>query len=123
MNDDRVESPRFAIESHRVTTNTTVIRVAGEMCGDAAGAVLRTLAGELIGSRDVLVLDLCAVSDIDVDGLDALHTAAGLAAEEDIGFCLVDAPNGAVRARLGAQQSAEAFEIFSSVNDALRDSR
>ena len=124
MNDDRVENPQQArtvtIVPQMLSPKTTVLRVAGDMRGDAAGAVLRTLAGELISPPDVVVLDLCEVSNIDVVGLDVLHTAAGLAAEDDIWFCLVDTPDGAVRVGLDAVGSAKDFEIFSSVTHALR---
>lgn len=116
MNDDRLE-----IEAHTVTAGTIVIRVAGDFCGDGAARTRRTLAGELTGSPAVLILELSDVARIDAEGVDTLHLAAELAAEEDIGLCLVAPAQGAVRAALDAVESTDTFEIFSSVTEALRD--
>lgn len=110
------------IRSETLTPTTRIIRISGYLDADAGGAALRTLAGELIGAAEVVVLDVRAVSAIDGAGLHALHVAAELTFDEDIWLCLVDTPDGAVRVRLAEEQAAEVFEIFSSVTEALRHS-
>ena len=116
MNDDSLR-----IETYTVAAGTVVIRVVGDFCGEGAAAVRLTLAGQLTGSPEVLIVDLSEIARIDAVGIDTLHSAAELAAEEDIGLGLVASPEGAVRAALDEADSTDAFEIFSSVSDALED--
>ena len=116
MNENRLE-----IETYRATAGTNVIGVVGDFSGEGAVSVRRTLAGELTASPAVLVLDLSQVARIDAEGVDALHMAAELSANEDIGLCLVAPAQGAVRTALDAAECTDTFEIFSSVSAALRD--
>jgi anti-anti-sigma regulatory factor len=115
VNDDR---PR--IEAQTVTAGTIVLRVAGDICGQGGIRLRRTLVGELTGCPQMLILDLTQITRIDAGGINTLHLAAELTAEEDIGLCLVAPAQGAVRAGLEAAKSTEIFEIFSSVTEALR---
>ena len=125
MNDDRVEDReqpwQVTIVAQELTEHATVIRVTGEVLGVGAAALRRSLQDALRRSPELLIVDLSGVADIASDGIDVLHWAAGSAAQEDTGFCLVDTPDGALRAGLDGHRSAEAFEIFSSVTDAMRD--
>jgi anti-anti-sigma regulatory factor len=109
------------IEAHTVTAGAIVIRVAGDLCADGASKTRRTLAGELAGSPAILILDLSEVVRIDTEGLDTLHVAAELTADEDIGLCLVAPAQSPVRAALDAVESTDTFEIFPSVTEALRN--
>lgn len=106
-----------------VAVGRIVVRVAGDLSGEDATAVRRTLAGELVGSPAVLVVDLRTVTRIDVNGIDTLLTVAELAAGEDILLCLVMSPAGPVAAALEAAGSSETFEIFSTISDALRSAK
>jgi anti-anti-sigma regulatory factor len=117
-----VNESNLEIETYPATAATNVIRVVGDFCGEGAVRVRRTLAGELTGSPAVLVLDLSEVARIDAQGVDALHLAAELAANEDIGLCLVAPAQGAAKAALDAVESTDTFEIFSSLSEALSDS-
>lgn len=63
------------------------------------------------------------VAHIDGAGIDALVSAAALAGESDISFCLVGVQGGPVAAALAAAELTELFEIFASVNHAWEDSR
>jgi anti-anti-sigma regulatory factor len=117
-----VSENSLEIETYTATAGTNVIRVVGDFCGEGAVRVRRTLAGELTGSPAVLALDLSEVVRIDAEGVDALHMAAELSADEDIGLCLVAPAQGAVKAALDAVESTDTFEIFSSLSEALSDS-
>ena len=116
MNDDRL-----VIEAHTVTAGTIVIRAAGDFCGDGAARLRRTLAGELTGIPEILILDLTEIASIDGEGIDTLYLAAELTADEDIGLCVVAPAQAAVRTGLDAAGATDAFEIFSSVTEALRE--
>jgi anti-anti-sigma regulatory factor len=116
-----VNDGSLEIETHTVAAGTIVIRLTGDFCEEHAARVRRTLAGELTGSPVFLVLDLSQVARIDAEGVDTLHLAAELAADKDIGLCLVAPAQGAVRAALDAVESTDTFEVFSSVCEALRD--
>jgi anti-anti-sigma regulatory factor len=72
-----------------LAANTTVVHVAGDLRGDGASSLRRTLAGELTGTPELVVLDLSDIEHINADGIDALHSVAELADEDDIRFCLV----------------------------------
>jgi anti-anti-sigma regulatory factor len=112
---------RLEIEAQTVVKGTIIVKVAGDLCGDGAARTRRTLAGELTGAPAFLVLDLSGVTSIDAEGVDTLHVAAELTADEDIGLCLVAPVKGSVRVALAAVNKTEIFDIFSSVGDALRD--
>ena len=88
--------------------------------GDGASSLRRTLAGELTGTPELLVLGLSDIEQIDGDGIDALHSVAELADEDDIRLCLVVLPKGAVRACLQVVELMKTFQTFSSVTEALQ---
>jgi anti-anti-sigma factor len=110
----------FNIEWQRLAANATVVHVAGDLRGDGAASLRRTLAGELTGTPELLVLDLSDIEQIDADGIDALHSVAELADEDDIRLCLVVLPKGAVRACLQVVELMKTFQTFSSVTEALQ---
>jgi anti-anti-sigma regulatory factor len=110
----------FYIEWQRLAANTTVVHVAGDLRGDGASSLRRTLAGELTGTPELLVLELSDIEQIDGDGIDALHSVAELAAEDDIRLCLVILPKSAVRACLKVVELMKAFPTFFSVTEALQ---
>jgi anti-anti-sigma regulatory factor len=109
----------FDIEWQRLAANTTVVHAAGDLRGDGAASLRRTLAGELTGTPELLVLDLSDIEQIDADGIDALHSVAALADEDDIRFCLVVPPKGAVRACLKVVEVTKTFQTFASITEAL----
>jgi anti-anti-sigma regulatory factor len=102
----------FYIEWQRLAANTTVVHVAGDLRGDGASSLRRTLAGELTGTPELLVLDLSDIEQIDGDGIDALHSVAELADEDDIRLCLVILPKGAVRACLKVVELMKTLQTF-----------
>lgn len=110
----------LTIETRMMATGTIMIRVTGDICGDGADRLRRTVADELTDSTDIVVLDLRQVTRIDARGIDTLHSAAELTGEEDIGLCLVAPAGGAVTTGLAAVKSVDVFEIYSSVTEALR---
>jgi anti-anti-sigma regulatory factor len=110
----------FYIEWQRLAANTTVVHVAGDLRGDGASSLRRTLAGQLTGTPELLVIDLSDIEQIDADGIDALHSVAELADEDDIRFCLVVPPKGAVRTRLKVAEVTKTFQTFSSITEALQ---
>ena len=65
-----------------------------------------------------LAPDLRRVARIDGAGMDVLVSAAALAGESDIPFCLVVARGSPVGAALATAELAERFEMFASVSDA-----
>ena len=109
----------ITIEWQRLAAKTTVVQVSGDLRGDGAASLRRTLAGELTGTPELLVLDLSYIEQIDVHGIDTLDVAAELAAEDDIRFCLVFPPKGVRRRRLNVVELSKRFQTFSSVNEAL----
>ena len=109
------------IEAYTEAEGIIVIRLSGDLCGDGAARVRRTLASELAGAPRIVLLDLTPVARIDADGIDALHVATELTADEDIGLGLVAPAMGVVRAGLDAVDATDTFEIFTSVSEALRD--
>jgi anti-anti-sigma regulatory factor len=120
-NEDNPGKPwNFNIEWQRLTANTTVVHVAGDLRGDGAASLRRTLAGELTGTPELLVLDLSDIEQIDTDGIDAVHSIAELADEDDIRFCLVIPPKGAVRDCLKVVEVTKTFQTFSSITEALQ---
>jgi anti-anti-sigma regulatory factor len=110
----------ITIEWQRLAAKTTVVQVAGDLRGDGAASLRRTLAGELTGTPELLVLDLSDIEQIDVHGIDALEAAAELAAEDDIRFCLVFPPERVHPRRLNLVELSKRFQTFSSVNEALQ---
>ena len=83
----------------------------------------RTLAGQLTGTPDVIVLDLSDLEQIDADGIDALTSIAESADEEGIRFCLVVPPTCALRTRPKLAEMTTAFPAFSSITEALEHHR
>jgi anti-sigma B factor antagonist len=81
----------------------------------------RTVADELTRTPAVLIVDLSEVSRIYVDTIDALASAAAMAGESDIAFCLVDGGGDGLHDAVAAADLADLFEIYPSVTEA-RDS-
>jgi anti-anti-sigma regulatory factor len=117
--DDAGRPWRIVVEWRRLAANATVIRPTGDLRGDGAASLQRTLAGELTGTPELLVLDLSDVEQID-DGIDALYSIAKLAGEDDIQFCLVVPPKGALRTCLKIVELTKMFQTFSSITEALQ---
>jgi anti-anti-sigma regulatory factor len=109
----------FHIEWQRLAANITVVRIAGDLRGDGASSLRRTLSGELTGTPELLVLDLSDIEQIDADGIDTLHSVAELADEDDIRFCLVISPKGSFRAGPKVVELTKTFQTFSSITEAL----
>ena len=109
------------IEAYTEAEGIIVIRLSGDLCGEGAARVRRTLTSELAGAPTIVILDLTQIARIDADGIDTLHVAAELTADEDIGLGLVAPEAGAVRAGLGGAGATNPFEIFASVSEALCD--
>jgi anti-anti-sigma regulatory factor len=114
---------RLTIQFQRLSDNTTIVGLVGELRGQGAAELREALADELIGSPELLVINLSNIVEINSDGIDALHSVAGIAVEGDIEFCLVATPDGRVRRRLDSLKRTECFEIFPTVIEALRRSR
>lgn len=100
-----------------------MVDVVGDLSGDAAEAVKRTIADELARSPALLVVDLSGVARVDADGVDALASSAATAGESDISFCLVAPRASPIHDALAAAVLLELFEIFWSVDEAVEDSR
>jgi anti-anti-sigma factor len=113
------QSRLIAIDVRRLPADTTVVQVCGDLTGDATAAMQRTVGEELSRSPQQLIVDLSAVTSIDVGGINALSSAAGIAGEADISFCLVDPQGDPVGAALAAARLSELFEVFPTVSDAM----
>lgn len=107
----------------RLTAGNTVVHVVGDLIGDATAALQQALMDELSRAPAQLIVDLSALTGIDAGGAHALAAAAAVAGESDRAFCLVAGKAGPVQAALAAEQLSELFEIFSSVSEAVQDSR
>lgn len=118
--DDAGKPWHIVVEWERSAANTTVIQPTGDLRGDGAMSLQRTLAGELTGTPELLVLDLSDVEQIDADGIDALHSIADLADEDDIRFWLVVPPKGALRTCLKVVELTKLVQTFSSITEALQ---
>lgn len=99
---------------HRPSADKTVVKVRGQLVGKASSVMLRIVSDELARSQARLMLDLSTVTDIDGAGVDALRSAAALAGESDIAFCLVDSQSGPVGMALAAAELTDLFEIVDS---------
>jgi anti-anti-sigma regulatory factor len=120
-NDVNPQKPwNIRIEWERSSANTTVVHVRGDLRGDGAASLRRTLAGQLTGTPELLVINLSNTVEIDSDGIDALHSVAVLADEDDIRFCLVVPPEGAVRTWPKLVELTRTFQTFSSITEALQ---
>jgi anti-anti-sigma regulatory factor len=118
--DDAGKPWHIVVEWRRSVAKASIVRPTGDLRGDGAATSLqRTLAGELTGTPELLVLDLSDVEQID-DGIDALHSVAKLADEDDIQFCLVVPPKGALRTCLKVVELTKMFQTFSSITEALQ---
>jgi anti-anti-sigma regulatory factor len=117
--DDAGKPWHIVVEWRRLAAKATVVRPTGDLRGDGAMSLQRTLAGELTGTPELLVLDLSDVEQIDADGIDAQHSIAELADEDEIRFCLVVPPKGALRTCLKVVELKEMFQTFSSITEAL----
>jgi anti-anti-sigma factor len=107
----------------RLAAGNTVVHLGGDLIGDAAAAMQQALIEELSRAPAQLVVNLSSITRIDAAGVHALATAAAVAGESDHAFCLVAGAAGPVHAALAAEQLSELFEIFSSVSEAVQDSR
>jgi anti-anti-sigma regulatory factor len=119
----REQSRPITVNVHRLSMDTRVVQVVGELTGDGTAVMQRTVNDELTRSPAHLIVDLSAVTGIDAGGINALSSAAGIAGEADISFCLVDPEGGPVGAALTTAKLTELFEIFPTVNDAVRGHR
>jgi anti-anti-sigma regulatory factor len=106
-----------------LTAGHIVVYLDGDLIGDAAVATQRALIDELSRAPAQLIVDLSTIRRIDAGGVHALAAAAAVAGEADRAFGLVVGKSGPVQAALGAEQLSELFEIFSSVSEAVQDSR
>jgi anti-anti-sigma regulatory factor len=113
----------IVINVQRLTAGNTVVHLVGDLIGDATAAMQQTLIDELSRAPALLTVDLSAITRIDAGGVHALAAAAAVAGESDRAFCLVAGNAGPVQAVLAAEQLSELFEIFSSVSEAVQDSR
>ena len=107
-----------AVNVQRFAHGNNVVRVSGDLTGDAAPTLHQTLTEELSQSPTQLAVDLRGVGRIDNDGVDALVSAAALAARSAISFALVATGTGPVATALAAANVRQLFEIFASVQDA-----
>ena len=113
----------IAVEWRRSAVRATVVSPAGDLRGDGAMGLRRTLAGELTGTPEVIVLNLSDLEQIDADGIDALTSIAESADEEGIRFCLVVPPTCAVRTCRKVAEVTTVFPTFSSITEALEHHR
>jgi anti-anti-sigma regulatory factor len=111
------------MQFQRLSDNTTIVGLAGQLCAQGAVELRAALADELTASPELLVINLSNIVEMNSDGVDALHSVAEIAVEGDIEFCLVATPGGRVLRRLDAMKRTEFFEIYPSVIEALRHSR
>jgi anti-anti-sigma regulatory factor len=109
-----------AVRAERVSRSETVVNVVGALRDEVTAELRRSVVSGLRDSQEVLVLDLSAVTDIDDDGVDVLETAAAMAGEKDIFFCLVLPPESPVLTALGEAELSALFEVFYSVTEALK---
>jgi len=107
-----------AVNVQRFAHGNNVVRVSGDLTGEAAPTLHRTLTEELTRSPTQLAVDLRGVERIENAGVDALVSAAALAARSAISFVLVATGTGPVVAALAAADVRQLFEIFASVQDA-----
>jgi anti-anti-sigma regulatory factor len=80
----------IAINVQQLAVGDTVVRLIGDLIGDAAAAMEQTLIDQLSRAPTRLIVNLSAVRRIDASGVDALASAAAVAGEADHVFCLVD---------------------------------
>lgn len=113
----------IAVNVQRLAAGDTVVHLMGPLTGDAAAAIQQTLIDQLSRAPKRLIVDLSAITRVDASGVDALASAAAVAGESDHDFCLIDGEEGGVGAALAAEQLTELFEIYSSVSEAVQDSR
>ena len=118
--DDAGKRWHIVVEWLRLAARATVIRPTGDLRGDGAVSLQRTLAGQLAGTPELLVLDLSDVEQMDADGIDALQSIAELADEDDIRFCLVAPPKGVLRTCRKVVELTKMFQTFSSITEALQ---
>jgi anti-anti-sigma factor len=107
-----------AVNVQRFAHGNNVVRVSGDLTGHAAPTLHRTLTEEITRSPTQLAVDLRGMGGIDNAGVDALVSAAGLAAGSAITFALVATSTGPVAAALAAADVRHLFEVFASVQDA-----
>jgi anti-anti-sigma regulatory factor len=93
------------------------------MIRNVTGAMQRIVSRELMRPPELLVVDLSGITRIDTDGVNALASAAVIAGESDIAFCLVDTKGGPVQSALEEAKLTELFEVFPSVGEARRSAQ
>jgi anti-anti-sigma regulatory factor len=120
-NEERGRS--IVINVQLLTAGNTVVHVIGDLIGDPTAAMQQALIDELSRAPAQLIVDLSAITSIDAGGVHALAAAAAVAGESDRAICLVAGKAGPVQAALATEQFRELFEIFSSVSEAVQDSR
>jgi anti-anti-sigma regulatory factor len=104
---------RLTIQFQRLSDNTTIVELIGELRAQGAMEVREALADELTGSPELLVINLSNIVEINSDGVDALHSVAEIAVEGDIEFCLMATPDRRVRRRLDALKRTALFRNLS----------
>ncbi len=114
----------IAVNIQHLAVGDTVVHLIGDLVDDAAAAMQQTLIDQLSRAPTRLIVNLSAVGQIDTSGVDALASAsaAAVAGEADLAFCLVDGEAGRVHAALAAERVTDLFEIFSSVSEAVQNS-
>ena len=119
--DGKPERPEpITVGVHRLPGQVTVVQVTGDLIGDWPVAMHQTVREELSRSPTQLIVDLSNISSIDTTGINALASAAEIAGEADISFCLVDPDRNPVGAALESANLIELFEIFDTVDEAIR---
>lgn len=108
------------ISVQRFPTDNTVVQVTGDLLNNVTSAMHRIVAKELMRPPALLVVDLSGIRCIDSQAIHALASAAVIAGESDISFCLVDIAGGPVDAALAAAHLSDLFEVFPSVCEARR---
>ena len=108
----------ITVDVRRYPDGRRVVEVNGELLRGTVATMHRVVATELTREPAVLALDLAGITRIDAAGVDALVSAAFLAGEADISFCLVGVHRGPVGAALADGGWMELFEIFQSAAEA-----
>jgi anti-sigma B factor antagonist len=101
----------ITVEVSQSPAKEAVVRVTGQVTGDASLSVLRVVKDVLICQPAEVALDVSEVTSIDPGGVHALLSIAAEAAELDVSLCLVGAQRGPVSMALADAGLTEVFEI------------
>jgi anti-anti-sigma factor len=105
----------------RLPAGITIVRATGDLSGHTSSQMYQLVADELARKPAQLVLDLSDATSVDDAAVEALTSAAALAGESDISFCLVGSDTGPVSRALAAADLVERFEIFATVCEAVHN--